>query len=112
MTTIDRFRAAMRELPLIAILRGLRPEEAPAIGDVLVCEIYTKRVSGEFDDAPKEAETERERPIKMWFARFDNTQIRYPGKLEARTLFATIRGRLLSFRERPLTPQEIQSMHR
>ena len=95
---------------------GMEPAAATgiqgAIGDVLVCEIYTKRVSGEFDDAPKEAETERERPIKMWFARFDNTQIRYPGKLEARTLFATIRGRLLSFRERPLTPQEIQSMHR
>jgi 2-dehydro-3-deoxyphosphogalactonate aldolase len=36
MTTIDRFRAAMRELPLVAILRGLKPEEAPAIGDVLV----------------------------------------------------------------------------
>ena len=36
MTIIDRFRAAMRELPLIAILRGLRPEEAPEIGDVLV----------------------------------------------------------------------------
>ena len=28
-----------------------------AIGDVLVCEIYTKRVAGEFDEAPKEAET-------------------------------------------------------
>lgn len=36
MTTIERFRAAMRELPLVAILRGLKPEEAPAIGDVLV----------------------------------------------------------------------------
>ena len=36
MTIVDRFRAAMRELPLIAILRGLKPAEAPAIGDVLV----------------------------------------------------------------------------
>ncbi len=36
MTTIDRFQAAMRELPLVAILRGLKPDEAPAIGDVLV----------------------------------------------------------------------------
>lgn len=36
MTTIERFRAAMRELPLVAILRGLKPEEAPTIGEVLV----------------------------------------------------------------------------
>lgn len=36
MTAIDRFQAAMRELPLVAILRGLKPDEAPAIGDVLV----------------------------------------------------------------------------
>jgi 2-dehydro-3-deoxyphosphogalactonate aldolase len=32
----DRFESAMRELPLIAILRGLKPIEADAIGDVLV----------------------------------------------------------------------------
>ena len=36
MTTVDKFRAAMHELPLIAILRGLKPAEAPAIGEVLV----------------------------------------------------------------------------
>jgi 2-dehydro-3-deoxyphosphogalactonate aldolase len=36
MTNVNRFRAAMRELPLVAILRGLKPSEAPAIGDVLV----------------------------------------------------------------------------
>ena len=95
---------------------GMEPAAATgipgAIGDVLVCEIYTKRVAGEFDEAPKEAETERERPIKIWLARFDNTQIRYPGKLEAQTLFATIRGKVLSFRERPLTPAEAEAMRR
>jgi len=32
----DKFKAAMRELPLIAILRGLKPAEADAIGDVLI----------------------------------------------------------------------------
>jgi len=95
---------------------GMEPAAATgiqgAIGDVLVCEIYTKRVAGEFDEAPKEAETERERPIKIWLARFDNTQIRYPGKLEAQTLFATIRGKVLSFRERPLTPAEAEAIRR
>lgn len=30
-----RFQAAMRALPLVAILRGLKPNEAEAIGDVL-----------------------------------------------------------------------------
>ena len=34
--TAAKFRAEMRELPLIAILRGLKPSEAPVISDVLV----------------------------------------------------------------------------
>jgi len=32
----DKFIAAMRQLPLVAILRGLTPEEAPAVGDAIV----------------------------------------------------------------------------
>ncbi len=83
-----------------------------AKGDLLVCELYTKRVSGEFEDSPKEAETKREQPMKVWFARFDNSQVRYPARLEASTGFGTIRGKVLSFHERPMTPQESQAMRR
>ena len=83
-----------------------------AQGDVLVCEIFTRRVAGEFDGAPKEAETERERPMRVWLARMDQSQMRYPAKLEAQTGFGTIRGRILAFRERPLTPDESQAMRK
>ncbi|RZL91008.1 MAG: 2-dehydro-3-deoxy-6-phosphogalactonate aldolase [Variovorax sp.] len=36
MTSEDKFRAHMRRLPLVAILRGLTPAEAPEIGDAIV----------------------------------------------------------------------------
>ena len=67
-------------------------------------------IAGAQGDAPKEAETERERPIKIWLARFDQSPIRFPGKLEAQTFLATIRGKLLYFRERPLTQEESQAI--
>ena len=51
-------------------------------------------------------------PIRIWLARFDQTQIRYPGKLEAQTTFATIRGRILYFRERALTQEESQAIRK
>ena len=35
-TPSAKFESAMSDLPLVAILRGLTPAEAPAIGDVLV----------------------------------------------------------------------------
>ncbi|WP_399680955.1 2-dehydro-3-deoxy-6-phosphogalactonate aldolase [Xenophilus sp.] len=35
LTALDTFRDAMQALPLIAILRGLAPGEAPAIGDAI-----------------------------------------------------------------------------
>ena len=105
-----------RRIDVILHKVGMESAEASGIpgarGDVLVCEIYTKRVAGEFDDAPKEAETERERPIKIWLARFDDTPFRYPAKLEAHTLFATIRGKILWFRERPLTQEEAKAMRK
>jgi len=36
MTILDRFEVAFAACPLVAILRGLTPDEAPAIGDALV----------------------------------------------------------------------------
>lgn len=36
MTSFDKFNAAMRQLPLVAILRGLTPAEAADVGDALV----------------------------------------------------------------------------
>ena len=35
-TPLDKFNAAMRELPLVAILRGLTPAEAADVGDAIV----------------------------------------------------------------------------
>ena len=87
------------------ILKKVGTESAAAGGvpqaksDLLICDIYTKRIAGEFHDAPKEAESERERPMKIWLARMDDTPFRYPVKLEASTGFGTIRGRLLKFQE-------------
>ncbi len=70
-----------------------------AKGDLLVCDIYTKRVAGDFPDEQEEAETDRERPMRIWLARMDDTPFRYPVKLEAKTFFGTIRGRMLYFRD-------------
>lgn len=36
MTILDRFEVAFTACPLVAILRGLTPEEAPAVGEALV----------------------------------------------------------------------------
>jgi hypothetical protein len=83
-----------------------------ARGDLLVCEIYTRRVAGEFYDAPQEAESKKEAPMRLWFAHLDDTSFRFPVKLEAKTGFGTIRGKMLFFRERPLTDQEKASMER
>lgn len=82
-------------------------------GDLLVCDAYTKRIAGEFyDEKPEETESERERPMRLWMARMDETPFRYPVKLEAKTGFGTIRGRMVFFRERPLTDQERVAMQR
>ncbi|MBV8189407.1 MAG: DUF3108 domain-containing protein [Alphaproteobacteria bacterium] len=100
------------------MLRKVRSEPAAASGiagaqgDVLVCEISTRRVSGEFYDGPKESEAERERPVRIWFARLDNTPVRYPAKLEAELALGTARGKTLWFRERPMSAEEAQAMRR
>jgi hypothetical protein len=82
-----------------------------AKGDVLVCELYSKRIAGEFFDEPEEDEANRDAPMMIWMARFDDSPFRYPAKLEAKTGFGTIRGKLLAFRQRPLTEDEKGAMH-
>src|SRR5262249_17511997 len=56
-----------RRIDVILKKIGTEPAASSGVpqakGDLLFCEIYTKRVAGEFDDAPKEAESERERPM-------------------------------------------------
>jgi hypothetical protein len=94
------------------ILKKVRTETpqqagiAIAQGDLLVCDMYTKRVAGEFYDAPEEAESKKEDPMRVWLARLDETPFRYPVKLEAKTGFGTIRGKTLYFRESPLSESE------
>lgn len=85
------------------LLRKIRTEPAAGSGipnaqrDVLVCDIYTKRVSGEFYNAPNEEEAKRERPVRLWLAHLDQSQVRYPGKLEIDTGFGTVYGKILRF---------------
>ena len=83
-----------------------------ARGDVIVCDLLTRRIAGEFYDAPSEAESSRDRPMKIWLAHLDGSQIRYPAKLEAQTGFGTIRGKVVYFRERALTAPEIAQMQK
>ncbi|HTR82956.1 MAG TPA: DUF3108 domain-containing protein [Reyranella sp.] len=83
-----------------------------AKGNILVCEIYSKRVAGYFDAPPEEAESKKERPMKIWMAHLDDTPFRFPVKLEASPGFGTAHGHLLYFRERPLTEEEKVAMQR
>ena len=105
-----------RRIDVILKKAATEPAAATGIpgarGDVIVCDLLTKRIAGEFYDAPSEAESQRDRPMKLWLAHLDDSPIRYPAKLEAQTGFGTIRGRIVFFRERALTPPEIAQMQR
>jgi hypothetical protein len=105
-----------RRIDIILKKVGSEPAAASGVvgaqGDALICEIYTKRIAGEFYDEQSEAETERERPIRIWLARMDDSPFRYPIKLEAQTWLGTIRGRVLYFRQRPLNEQEKSGVQR
>ena len=86
-----------RRVDIILKKVGSEPAAATGVpgarGDALICEIYTKRIAGEFYDQQSEAETERERPMKIWLARMDESPFRYPIKLEARTFVTESRRR-------------------
>lgn len=106
---LRRIDIMLRKLRMESPAQAGLPE---AKGDVLVCELYSKRVAGQFFDAPEEAESQRDAPMILWLAHLDNSSFRYPAKLEAKTGFGTIRGKLLSFTQRPLTAEEKVAMRR
>ena len=105
-----------RRIDVVLKKVGSEPAAATGVpgvqGDALVCELHTHRVAGEFDEAPKEAETEKQRPMKIWLARLDSSQLRLPVKLEAQTGFGTIRGKTLTYSQRSLTDEERVAMRR
>jgi hypothetical protein len=100
------------------ILQKMRTETPAQAGlpdqknDLLVCSIYSRRVAGQFFDVPDEAEAKRDDTMIMWMARLEGTSIRYPARLEAKTGFGTIRGRLLTFKDRPMTAADRAAMQR
>jgi len=83
-----------------------------ARGEAIVCTIHTKRVAGEFYNKEDETESERQRPMRMWFVRLDDSQIYFPVKLEASTGFGTIRGQVTRHVQRPLNDAERASLRR
>jgi hypothetical protein len=85
---------------------------ATARGEAMICTIHTKRVAGEFFSKEDETESERQRPMRMWFVRLDDSQMYFPAKLEASTGFGTIRGQVTRFNERPLSEAERTSLRR
>ena len=105
-----------RRIDVILKKIGTEPASTTGVpgaqGDALVCELHTQRVAGEFDDAPKEAETEKQRPMRIWLVRLDSSPVRYPVRLEAQTGYGTIRGKTLTYRQRPLTDEERVAMRR
>jgi hypothetical protein len=83
-----------------------------ARGEAIVCTIHTRRVAGEFYDKVDETESERQRPMRMWFAQLDESTMRFPVRLEAETGYGTIRGKVVNYRQRPLTDAERAAMRR
>jgi hypothetical protein len=83
-----------------------------ARGEAIVCTIHTRRVAGEFYDKVDETESERKRPMRMWFAQLDDSTMRFPVRLEAETGYGTIRGKVVNYRQRPLTEEERVAMRR
>ena len=112
---VERRQAAHRHHPEEDRHRARRrpPACRRRKGDLLVCDIYTKRVAGEFDDAPKEAETERERPMRD-LARAPRRHAVPLSRSSSRRRPASARSAAdpALFRERPLTPEESQAMRR
>jgi hypothetical protein len=64
-----------------------------AEGETLICEARLRPVAGELSD---DARSSLGRPVTLWLARLDSSQIHYPVRLEGQSGLGAVQGRMVS----------------
>ena len=111
MATLDGKRRIDVMLQRIGIETAAQSKVSRSTGPVLVCEARLRRIAGDFGESSRSSD-QSEPPTKVWLARLGSSPFRLPARLEAASGWGTVRGHLLTFNERRLTPSERTAMLR
>lgn len=90
----------------------LAPGEVPgAQGEALVCRGYIRKIAGYSRDSMSETE-DNKNPPRLWFAKLDGSGRWLPVKMEMKTSFGDLLGKLTKIEVRALTDAERAAMRR